>query len=320
MEHIPLEQPIVDLEEKIALLRQMAASQSLDLGQDIKKLEQQVRKLRKQIFSNLTAYETTQLSRHPRRPNSLDIIEQMCTSFTEFHGDRNFYDDPAIIGGLAELDTRAVMVIGHQKGRGTGGNIARNFGMPKPEGYRKAIRLMLMAEKFGLPLITLIDTPGAYPGVGAEERGQSEAIGHSIMIMSRLQIPIVAVVIGEGGSGGALAIGVANRVHMLEHAIYSVISPEGCASILLKNSDQAAKSAEALRLTAYHAQQLNLIDKLIAEPLGGGHREPGKMMDKIKQVIVTDLKEMAKLTPQEILVQREKKLASIKFFTETNNR
>lgn len=319
MEHIPLEQPIVDLEEKIALLHRMAVSQSLNLSQDIRKLERQVQKLRKQIFSNLTAYETTQLSRHPRRPNSLDIVEGMCTSFTEFHGDRNFYDDPAIIGGLAELDTRAVIIIGHQKGRGTGDNIARNFGMPKPEGYRKAMRLMFMAEKFGLPLITLIDTPGAYPGVGAEERGQSEAIGRSIMVMSRLQIPTVAVVIGEGGSGGALAIGVANRVHMLEHAIYSVISPEGCASILLKNSDQAAQSAEALRLTAYHARQLNLIDTVITEPLGGGHREPEKMIDKIKRVITNDLRGLSRLSSQEVLAQRGKKLASIKFFVKVDD-
>ena len=314
MDYIPIEQPIVDLEEKIALLRRMDAAQSLNLDADIKKLERKVKELRTQIFSRLNAYETVQLSRHPLRPNGLDIIAQICTTFIEFHGDRNFFDDPAIVGGIAELDDWRVVIVAHQKGRGTSDNIARNFGMPKPEGYRKALRLMTMADKFNLPIITLIDTPGAYPGVGAEERGQSEAIGRSIMMMAQLQVPIITVVIGEGGSGGALAIGVANRVHMLEYSVYSVISPEGCASILLKNAEQAEQAAESLQLTAAGARQLDLVDSVIDEPSGGAHRDLAAIAQSIKQTIRHDLEELTRLSPVQLQKQRADKFRAVSFF------
>ena len=314
MDCIPLEQPIVDLEEKIVLLRRMASTQSLDLDADIKKLERQAEELRTQIFSHLTAYEMVQLSRHPMRPNGLDIIGCICTTFIECHGDRNFFDDPAIVGGLAQLDDWRVVFITHQKGRGTNDNIARNFGMPKPEGYRKALRLMQLATKFNLPIITLIDTPGAYPGVGAEERGQSEAIGRSIMTMAQLQVPIITVVIGEGGSGGALAIGVANRVHMLAYAIYSVISPEGCASILLKDAEQAEQAAESLQLTAASAHRLELIDSIIAEPDGGAHRNLDHVAQNIKHTLLHDLQELTRLSPAQLQAQREQKLRAVGFF------
>ena len=316
MQHIPLEQPIVDLENRITLLRQMAGTQGLDLEHDISELEEKARALRVQIFTNLTAYETTQLSRHPQRPNSLDIIKRICSSFTELHGDRQFYDDPAIVGGLAQLDKQPVMIVGHQKGRGTNDNLTRNFGMPKPEGYRKALRFMKLAEKFSLPIITLIDTPGAYPGVGAEERGQSEAIGRNITVMSRLRVPIITVVIGEGGSGGALAIGVGDRVHMLRHAIYSVISPEGCASILFKDSAQAPLAAEALQLTAERALSLQLIDGIIPEPLGGGHLDVTMIADNIKNTLLADLKTLGKISTTRIVAQRPQRLSAITFFTE----
>ena len=313
MDYIPLEQPIVDLEEKISLLRRMATTQVIDLDADIKKLERQVEELRSQIFNCLSPYETVQLSRHPLRPNGLDTINQICQSFVEFHGDRNFFDDPAIVGGVATLDHWRVVVVAHQKGRGTSDNIARNFGMPKPEGYRKAVRLMKMANKFNLPIITLIDTPGAYPGVGAEERGQSEAIGRSIMMMAQLQVPIITVVIGEGGSGGALAIGVANRVHMLEYAIYSVISPEGCASILLKDAEQAEQAAESLQLTAAGARRLALVDSVIAEPSGGAHRDLPAIAQNIKNTILHDLTELSRLSPLQLREQRAEKFRGVSF-------
>ena len=316
MDYIPLEQPIVDLEEKIALLRRMATTQAIDLDADIKKLERQVEELRTQIFNCLTTYETVQLSRHPLRPNGLDIINQLCQSFIEFHGDRNFFDDPAIVGGIATLDRWQIVVVAHQKGRGTSDNITRNFGMPKPEGYRKALRLMTLANKFHLPIITLIDTPGAYPGVGAEERGQSEAIGRSIMMMAQLQVPIITVVIGEGGSGGALAIGVANRVHMLEYAIYSVISPEGCASILLKDAEQAEQAAESLQLTAAGALRLKLVDSVIDEPSGGAHRDPPAIAESIKHTILRDLTELSHLSPQQLQAQRAEKFRAVGFFSD----
>lgn len=314
MDYIPLERPIVELEEKIALLRRMNATQSLNLDADVEKLEQRVKELRAQIFSRLSAYETVQLSRHPLRPNGLDIIAQICKTFIEFHGDRNFFDDPAIVGGIAALDDWHVVIVAHQKGRGTSDNIARNFGMPKPEGYRKARRLMAMADKFNLPLITLIDTPGAYPGVGAEERGQSEAIGRSIIMMAQLQVPIITVVIGEGGSGGALALGVANRVHMLEYAIYSVISPEGCASILLKDSEQAEQAAKSLQLTAAGARRLKLIDSIITEPSGGAHRELAVVAQSIKHTLRHDLKDLTRLSPAQLQAQRAEKCRAVSFF------
>lgn len=302
LEHIAIERPLVELEAKIDDLRRLAASQSINLTDEMGLLEEQARVLRTEIFSALTAYETTQLARHPRRPNALELIGVICQSFIELHGDRNFLDDRAIVGGLAKIDGRSIVIIGHQKGRGTKDNILRNFGMPRPEGYRKALRLMSMAERFGLPVVTLIDTPGAYPGIGAEERGQSEAIAKNIMVMSRLEVPIVSVVFGEGGSGGALALGVANRVFMMQYSVYSVISPEGCASILLKDASQAPMAAEALKLTAPFALEHGIVDGVIEEPVGGAHRDLELTARNIKQVLVREL-EMLSAKSGEVLRQ-----------------
>lgn len=300
MDYIPLEKPIADLELKIDELRRMATVQAVCLDDEILELEGKAQKLRKEMFSRLGAYETTQLSRHPRRPSTVELIAALCSDFVELHGDRNFLDDKAIVAGVAKFEGRSVVVIGHQKGRGTKDNIFRNFGMPRPEGYRKALRLMSMAERFSLPIVTFIDTPGAYPGVGAEERGQSEAIAKNIMVMSRLRVPIVCFVVGEGGSGGALALGVANRVHMLEHAIYSVISPEGCASILMKDASNAPIAAEALKLTAPNALELGVIDSIVEEPEGGAHRSIDMTASFIRQRLKADLDELSKI-PSEAL-------------------
>lgn len=304
MDYIPLEKPIADLEHKIDELRRMAAVQAVNLDKEILELEDRAQKLRREMFARLGAYETTQLSRHPRRPSSLELIACLCSDFVELHGDRNFLDDKAIVAGLAKFEGRSVVVIGHQKGRGTKDNIFRNFGMPRPEGYRKALRIMSMAERFQMPIVTFIDTPGAYPGIGAEERGQSEAIAKNIMVMSKLTIPIVTFVVGEGGSGGALALGVANRVHMLQYAIYSVISPEGCASILMKDAAKAPDAAEALKLTAKHALELGVIDSIIQEPEGGAHRSVDLTAMAIKATLVRDLDELTKLTPQQLKESR----------------
>ena len=304
LEHIALEKPIVELETKIDDLRRLAAAQSINLSAEIKDLEHRASKLRTEIFAALTPYEMTQLARHPRRPNTLELIGAMCSSFVELHGDRNFLDDRAIVGGLAVLDGRSIMIIGHQKGRGTKDNIFRNFGMPRPEGYRKALRLMSLAERFQLPIVALIDTPGAYPGVGAEERGQSEAIAKNIMVMSRLVVPIISVVTGEGGSGGALALGVANRVYMMQHSVYSVISPEGCASILLKDASEAPRAAEALKLTSSYALDLGIIDAQIKEPEGGAHRSVDQTAAAIKARLVADLNELTRLTGEQLREQR----------------
>jgi acetyl-CoA carboxylase carboxyl transferase subunit alpha len=311
MEYIPFEKPIADLETKIDELRRMASAQAINLDKEIFELERSAGTLRDRMFANLTVYETTQICRHPRRPNSLDLIGFMCSEFIELHGDRNFFDDKAIVGGLAVLDGRSIIVIGHQKGRGTKGNIERNFGMPKPEGYRKALRLMSMAERFRLPILTLIDTPGAYPGIGAEERGQSEAIGKNIMVMSRLGVPIVTVVIGEGGSGGALALGVGNCVHMLQYSTYSVISPEGCASILFKDAGQAAHAAEALKISAQSAMGLGVIDSIIPEPKGGAHRGPQMIANEIKLTVLKDFEALSKLNPKELRKHRTDKFLAM---------
>ncbi len=314
MEYIPLEKPIADLELKIDELRRMAAVQAVNLDDEIKELEVKAQKLRKEMFSRLSAYETTQLARHPRRPNTLELISSLFSDFVELHGDRNFLDDPAMVAGLATFETRSVVVIGHQKGRGTKDNIYRNFGMPRPEGYRKALRIMSMAERFSLPIITFIDTPGAYPGIGAEERGQSEAIAKNIMVMSRLGVPIVTFVIGEGGSGGALAVGVANKVHMMQHSIYSVISPEGCASILMKDAANAAQAAEALKLTAQNALALGVIDSIIQEPEGGAHRSVNLTAASLKAVLIKDLKELTKLSPEKLREHRMDKFMRLGSF------
>lgn len=311
MEYIPFEKPLAELELKIDELRRLASAQAINLDQEIGDLQEKAQKLRHQMFSNLTAYEATQLSRHPRRPTTIDLIGIMCSNFIELHGDRNFMDDKAIVGGIAQLEDYSVMIIGHQKGRGTKDNIYRNFGMPKPEGYRKALRLMSFAERFGLPIITLVDTPGAYPGIGAEERGQAEAIAKNIMVMARLRVPIITVIVGEGGSGGALAMAVANRVHMLKMAIYSVISPEGCASILMKDSSQAASMAEALKITAQNAMQLGVVDSIIDEPEGGAHRSFDLTARNIKARLLADLKEMSRMKPDELREERINKYLSM---------
>jgi acetyl-CoA carboxylase carboxyl transferase subunit alpha len=304
MDYIPLEKPLADLEHKIDELRRMATVQAINLGPEIKKLEERAQKLRQEMFARLTAYETTQLSRHPRRPNTNELISALCSDFIELHGDRNFMDDPAIVSGIGKFEGRSVVIIGHQKGRGTKDNIYRNFGMPRPEGYRKALRIMSMAERFKLPIVTFIDTPGAYPGIGAEERGQSEAIAKNILVMSRLGVPIITFVVGEGGSGGALALGVANRVHMLQYAVYSVISPEGCASILMKDAAMAPKAAEALRLTASSALEQGVIDSIIPEPEGGAHRSVEVTARRIKDVLLADLTALEKFSWEELREHR----------------
>ena len=316
MEHIPLEKPLADLEAKIDELRRIASTQAINLDREIEEIEQRALILRKQMFTNLSPYETTQISRHPRRPSTLELISEMCSEFVELHGDRNFLDDQAIVGGIATIEGRSIVIIGHQKGRGTKENIKRNFGMPRPEGYRKALRLMSMAERFKLPIVTLIDTPGAFPGVDAEERGQSEAIGKNIMVMSKLKVPIVSIVIGEGGSGGALAIAVANRIYMLTHATYSVISPEGCASILMKDSGQAYLAAASLQLMAEPTLKLGIIDGIIEEPLGGAHRSIRLTAMNIKDRIDKDLRELSRLSGDELRSQRVSRFLSIDFTSE----
>ena len=311
MEYIPFEKPLAELEIKIAELNRVAITQAINLDKEMKVLEEKSLSLRNKMFANLSAYEVTQLSRHPKRPNSLEYIDLICSEFVELHGDRSFYDDPSIVGGLAKIEGHSVVIIGHQKGRGTKENIYRNFGMPKPEGYRKALRLMQMAERFNLAIITLIDTPGAYPGVGAEERGQSEAIGRNILEMSQLKVPIISTVIGEGGSGGALALAMGNKVNMMKYSIYSVISPEGCASILFKDSTKASKMADSLKLTAQDAKNFELIDSIVSEPLGGAHCKPKEAAQNLKNQILRDLIDLKKLRPSELQKQRIEKFTHI---------
>ncbi len=311
MDHIPLEKPLAELELKIDELRRLASTRVINLNEEIQELEDRSNQLLGEMFARLTPYEKVQLSRHPRRPNSLELIRTMTSDFVELHGDRNFCDDPAIVGGVARMGDRAIVIVGHQKGRGTRDNIYRNFGMPRPEGYRKALRLMSMAERFHIPIVTLVDTPGAYPGVGAEERGQSEAIAKNIMVMSRLRVPIITFVTGEGGSGGALALAVANRVNMLEHSIYSVISPEGCASILMKSAADAPRAADALKLTAQFAKSLGVIDTIIAEPRGGAHRSIDQTAESIRKQIFADLAELDKLSPAQLRQERYEKFAAM---------
>jgi acetyl-CoA carboxylase carboxyl transferase subunit alpha len=315
MEYIPLEKPLADLEIKIDDLRRLSTVQAVNMDSEINELETRATLLRTEMFGRLNAYETTQISRHPRRPTSLELINCLFSDFIELHGDRNFLDDKAIVSGIANFDGQSVAVIGHQKGKGTKDNIYRNFGMPRPEGYRKALRIMSLAERFKMPIITFIDTPGAYPGIGAEERGQSEAIAKNIMVMARLKTPIVTFVIGEGGSGGALAIGVANRVHMLQYSVYSVISPEGCASILMKDAANAPNAAEALKLTSKNALELKVIDSIITEPAGGAHRDIEATALSIKKQIKKDFAELSKLKPTELSTTRMDKFMSMGFVT-----
>ncbi|GLR74842.1 acetyl-CoA carboxylase carboxyl transferase subunit alpha [Aliivibrio sifiae] len=308
---LEFEKPIAELEAKIEALRDISrrgGDNTLDLEKEIKQLEDKCLELKKKTFSDLGAWEVAQLARHPERPYVLDYIEHMFTEFDELAGDRAFADDKALVGGMARLDGRPVMIIGHQKGRGTKEKVLRNFGMPKPEGYRKAKRLMQMAERFKMPIITFIDTAGAYPGVGAEERGQSEAIAMNLKIMSELSVPVICNVVGEGGSGGALAIGVGDYVNMLQYSTYSVISPEGCASILWRDSDKAPQAAEAMGLVAPRLKELELIDTIIDEPLGGAHRDHKATAENIKARLIEQLNELAGFDEEALLDRRYQRL------------
>jgi acetyl-CoA carboxylase carboxyl transferase subunit alpha len=309
---LDFEQPIAELDAKIEELQLVNNGQELDLD-----IEEQITQLReknkgqtKKIFANLDPWQTARVARHPQRPYTLDYIPRMFTEFDELAGDRAYADDSAIVGGTARLDGKPVMIIGHQKGRSTSEKVKRNFGMPRPEGYRKALRLMEMAERFNMPIITFIDTPGAYPGVGAEERGQSEAIARNLKVMARLTVPIVCTVIGEGGSGGALAIGVGDRVNMLQYATYSVISPEGCASILWKTAEKAPVAAAAMGITATRIKELDLINSIVEEPLGGAHRDMDLMAAHLKQAIKKDLADLDGLDKEELIEQRYDRLMS----------
>ena len=315
---LDFEQPIAELEAKIEELKHIAAEDSeVNIRDEITRLQAKSRQLTRQIFANLTPWQITQLARHPHRPYTLDYVNVMCREFQELHGDRMFGDDLAIVGGLARLGERAVMVLGHQKGRDTKERVRRNYGMPKPEGYRKALRLMRLAERFGLPLITFIDTPGAYPGVGSEERGQSEAIARNLFEMSVLRIPIITVVIGEGGSGGALAIGVCDRLLMLQYSTYSVITPEGCASILWKSADKKEAAADAMGLTAERLAQFGLIDEVLEEPLGGAHRDPAQMSEHLKSALVRHLATLEEVSREELRSARGAKIAAFGVYSET---
>ncbi len=305
------ERPIADLEAKIQELRSVDNANALNLDEEIQRLESKLTSKIEQIFSNLSPWQIAQLSRHPDRPYTNDYIQLMCDNFHELHGDRTFADDPAIVGGLAQIGDLTVMLIGQQKGRGTKQKIHRNFGMPRPEGYRKALRLMQLAARFQLPIITFIDTPGAYPGIGAEERGQSEAIARNLKEMALLPVPIIATVIGEGGSGGALAIGVADRVNMLQYAIYSVISPEGCASILWKSAEYAELAADSLGITSNRLKKLGLVDRVIAEPAGGAHRDMDTIAANLRDTILKQMKKLEQLSVDELLAQRYLRLTSM---------
>ena len=307
---LDFEQPIAELEAKIEELRYVGDDAEININEEIARLQEKSRSLTKTIFAKLTPWQVSQLARHPQRPYTLDYLERIFTDFQELHGDRTYADDAAIVGGLARLQGKPVMVIGQQKGRDTQEKIRRNFGMPRPEGYRKALRLMRLAEKFGLPVLTFIDTPGAYPGIGAEERGQSEAIARNLFVMAELRTPILCTVIGEGGSGGALAIGVGDRVLMLQHGTYSVISPEGCASILWKSADKAPEAAEALGITSARLQELGLIDGIIPEPLGGAHRDIELMAATLKETLVQQLDLLERIPVDRLLSDRYQRLMS----------
>lgn len=307
---LDFEQSIAELEGKIDELRFVQDDSVLDISEEISRLQKKSQELTKTVYSKLTSWQISQVARHPQRPYALDYFRSLFTDFHELHGDRSFADDKAIVGGLARFNGQPVMVIGHQKGRDTKEKIYRNFGMPRPEGYRKALRLMKTAEKFGLPIFTFIDTPGAYPGIGAEERGQSEAIGRNLYEMARLRVPIVCTVIGEGGSGGALAIAVGDQLNMLQYSIYSVISPEGCASILWKSADKASEAAETLGITAPRLKTLGLIDKVINEPLGGAHRDPAAMMQTLKRALADALRQLQAQSLDDLLKTRFDRLMS----------
>ncbi len=308
---LDFEQPIAELEAKIEELRNVGQDSEVNISEEIQRLEAKSRSLTEKIFSSLSAWQIVQLARHPERPYFFDYIERIFTDFQELHGDRAYADDAAIAGGLARFDGHPVMVIGQQKGRDTKEKVRRNFGMPRPEGYRKALRLMRMAERFGLPIFTFIDTPGAYPGVGAEERGQSEAIARNLAEMAQLRVPVICTVIGEGGSGGALAISVGNRLLMLRYSVYSVISPEGCASILWKSSERAADAAEAMQMAAERLHDLGIVDRVIPEPLGGAHRDYETMTETLREVLREEWARVGEMSPDELVSDRHRRLAGI---------
>ncbi|MEO8187673.1 MAG: acetyl-CoA carboxylase carboxyltransferase subunit alpha [Burkholderiaceae bacterium] len=314
---LDFEQPIAELEAKIDELRFVQDDSAVDISEEIDRLQQKSQGLLKEIYAKLSPWQVSQLARHPQRPYTLDYVNDIFTDFHELHGDRSFSDDLSIVGGMARFNGQAVMVLGHQKGRDTKERALRNFGMSKPEGYRKALRLMKLAEKFGLPLFTFVDTPGAYPGIDAEERGQSEAIGHNLYEMSQLKVPVIATIIGEGGSGGALAIAVGDTVLMLQYATYSVISPEGCASILWKSADKAPDAAEALGLTAHRLKALGVIDKIIAEPLGGAHRDPTQMAVMLKRALADSLRQFQGMKTKDLLAARHARLLAYGKFKST---
>ncbi len=312
---LDFEQPIAELEAKIEELRYVSNDNEINISEEITRLEAKSKTLTEAIFAKLTSWQIAQLARHPERPYTLDYIERIFTDFEELHGDRAFGDDPAIVGGVARLDARPVMVIGQQKGRDTKEKVRRNFGMPRPEGYRKAMRLMQMAERFKMPILTFIDTPGAYPGIDAEERGQSEAIARNLFVMSALKVPIVCTVIGEGGSGGALAIGVGDRILMLQYSTYSVISPEGCASILWKSADKAADAAEIMGITTVRLKKLNLVDTVIKEPLGGAHRNMDETAQRLKQALLDNVEVLSGLSADDLVKKRYERLMQFGNFT-----
>lgn len=310
------EKPIVELETQIKDLRSFADGQEMEVSDELRKLEEKAEKLRHEVYGKLTRWQRVQLARHPQRPYTSDYLERIFTGFQELHGDRSFRDDPAIVGGMAELAGQPVMVIGHQKGRETKENIRRNFGMPNPEGYRKALRLMEMAARFHRPIITFVDTPGAYPGLGAEERGQAEAIARNLREMALLPVPIVVVIAGEGGSGGALALAVGDRVLMLENSIYAVISPEGCASILWKDAGKKEEAAEALKLSSHDLAELDVIDRIVPEPLGGAHRDPVSMAARLSEILIEEIAQLSQKSADELVASRVEKFSRMGSFEE----
>ncbi|MDA0847268.1 MAG: acetyl-CoA carboxylase carboxyltransferase subunit alpha [Proteobacteria bacterium] len=316
--YLDFEQAVAELEAKIEELRFVQSDSALDISDEVSRLKEKADAQIVEIYTKLTPWQISQVARHPQRPYTLDLIQMLCTDFHELHGDRSFGDDPAIVAGLARFNGRSVMVMGHQKGRDLKERTFRNFGMPRPEGYRKAERLMLLAEKFNLPILSFIDTPGAYPGIGAEERGQSEAIGRNLFVMAGLRVPFIASVIGEGGSGGALAIAVADQVLMLQFATYSVISPEGCASILWKSASKAPEAAETLGITAQRLKTLGLIDRIVLEPHGGAHRAPQEMAETLRAAIEQSLSSVSAMSTEEMLEQRQARLRAYGRFKESS--
>ncbi len=310
MKFLDFEQPIAELEAKIEELRYVGDDSEININEEVARLKAKSKSLTKSIFAKLSPWQIARVARHESRPYTQDYLSIIAPDFQELHGDRMYADDPAIIGGVGRIDGHAVMFIGHQKGRDTKERVRRNYGMPKPEGYRKAQRLMRMAEKFSMPVVTFIDTPGAYPGIGAEERGQSEAIAYSLYLMAGLRTPIISVVIGEGGSGGALAIGVGDRLIMLQYSIYSVISPEGCASILWKSAERAEDAAEAMRITASQLNEFDLVDEVLEEPLGGAHRNPKEAAEVIRNALLKSLDELGSLSTEQLLAERQRRLSS----------